>query len=292
MVRNNPVRYSDWAGLAPYDVLDEEDSIALAIGVKLDAKGLDQFDAVSRQSLLQALEVAIESLDLAADEINKPTLSPDAHAAMAGIFGADYADSDLDPQGLKAETVNVLRRTSRMLEAMRGPERRKWALMDGRADGIATTPMTETHGPMIWLGKKHLNGDHRVSVASTLAHEGTHALRNTDREPYSRDYWYVSPSRLAPRNAPNTVVNKEIAHMLAESFNLMNSHPDESQMRPAAQASYVKLIDRLLSGAGEPPSVDAADRADIFQSEPQARQALALRNADSLATLAMQFYRF
>lgn len=67
---------------------------------------------------------------------------------------------------------------------------------------------------------------------------------------------------------------------------------DESGMQPNIRSQYINIFNTMLAQGGLPPTVSQEERKDMYRHDPAVRQSILLRNADSLAVLAMQFHKF
>lgn len=68
--------------------------------------------------------------------------------------------------------------------------------------------------------------------------------------------------------------------------------PLEIAMNKGPRNRYINTIDKMLSAVGQPPSVSAKEREEIYLDDVSVRQTIILRNADSLACFAMAQHRF
>lgn len=293
MVRNNPFRYRDRRGFVSYDVLDEEDTIALRQGVRLTSKGLEQFDPAAKSKVDRAFQIGIAALDRAAAQIASPDLHPFTKTVLAAVFGSDYSDEANDPEGLRDSTAQILKKTGQYLRSLRDSGGRQLGIMEQAVpQAFARAVITSTHGKVIWFERQHVQNDHEASLAATLIHEATHALTPGNRDYYAQDFWYVAPPQPAPQDAPTHVVEDQFIGMLSASAAMSLRAPNEIAMTSFAQRAYAKLIDGILIAGDETPSSTVDQRGYLFMTEPAVRQTVVLRNADSLTTLAMQFHRF
>ncbi|MNR51328.1 hypothetical protein D3C85_1709880 [compost metagenome] len=63
--------------------------------------------------------------------------------------------------------------------------------------------------------------------------------------------------------------------------------PSETEMSDGPRDSYIRLLDELMSRVGEAATTSSDERADLYRDYASVRQAVVLRNSDSLTAILM-----
>jgi len=285
MCRGNPVNYKDISGLQSYDVLNEFEMADRDKGVLL-ARGLDNFPHPEQQKIREALKLGISWIKSFREGLNKD--SPSIRIILNKVMGPDHSEAENDPQGLKEELSDRFERIEQLMTQLSADESwRLWLTNDDSKTALAYTAQTAAQGKMIRLRKSQINENHLVAVAKTMVHESSHAVP-TRNDWYTDDYWYLT-SKLRT-GASNDEIEKYLFNALRGS-SVMLTGPDESSMNEVNRESYIRIIDGLLRDAGEPPSKGPEERKELFKTDPAVRQTITLRNADSLAVMALLRHR-
>uniref|UniRef100_UPI004053A0C3 RHS repeat-associated core domain-containing protein n=1 Tax=Pseudomonas sp. G.S.17 TaxID=3137451 RepID=UPI004053A0C3 len=88
MVRNSPLRFGDWEGAAPYDVLGEQEmSVLDKYGLKNVARGFSSFSAEQQITFKLSVKAALNLLAGTTKELSKETYGKGVAKSFSATFG-------------------------------------------------------------------------------------------------------------------------------------------------------------------------------------------------------------
>lgn len=287
MCRNSPLKYRDVSGLNSFDVLNEFEMLQRVKGAQFLARGLENFPPLEQERVRDALTLGIEWVQKVQKDVVNDTEF--IKYILQNVVGADYSDVDNDPEGLKSQLLTTFGRVEAFMTRLSASENWKLLLVGGRErDFRGATYMTAVQGNMIMVDRAAINESHLVDLTRTVVHESAHAAPVKGGDLYAHDFWYLTPD--LPGSASSEQVENYQFTSLDNSAQMLEG-PDEQQMAPLSAMAYRRTIDGLLRTAGEPLSTGPEERRELFKTDAAVRQTIVLRNADSLAVMALQFHK-
>ncbi|EKT4523641.1 RHS repeat protein [Pseudomonas putida] len=299
--RNSPMGYKDDLGKNSYDVLNEHEMSRLNAGLIFVGRGLEALPEGINASIHNALGMASSWLDSLIQDLSRESPSLFANKMMEMTFGSDYSWPGNDPEGLNRAVLLLMAKLKRYVVALQGAESWRIAVVEGQVPSWqnvqGVTNYSVAQGSQITLPKNVIETSHPVVLAQVLLHEASHALFALGSDEYISDFFY-SKAELPPKDASQARVEEYLVASISSNAqwvpdkNGQMTALDESSMQPNIRSQYINIFNTMLAQGGLPPAVSQEERKDMYRHDPAVRQSILLRNADSLAVLAMQFHKF
>lgn len=293
MLMSSPINNREWVGLSSYDVMNEQEALSEELhGARLIARGLGNFPDNLQRSVKGSMALGANWLDKTISALESNQLDAFTSKIMEFSFGTDYLLQENDPVGLKRQLLGTFKRLKTFIGKVGGEE--DWRLSLAENDGrfAGNTISTAAQGNLIWLSRSFIEKTHPVGLAATLLHEGLHAMGSFTSVNFINDFWYVGAQAPSIDATPDGIENY-LEQAMNSSFNrVVNPSgemmaPSETEMSDGPRDSYIRLLDELMSRVGEAATTSSDERADLYRDYASVRQAVVLRNSDSLTAILM-----
>ena len=291
MVAGSPINNLDADGRQGRDVIDHAEATLEQGGHRLLANGFEHFDTGWQDKVREAVGIVQQWTSAARAGLEGGLDQSYVQEAIAATFGADVLRLPESLEKTKGELSLRLEKAQAYLQGAIA-ERGGQLLVAGFADQRLQALTLKSHalGARIAISSSAMQGS-MLNLAATLLHEalhgsGTEAGRDWEADDVL-DYWYVLP---VLKDGAGVHELEEMLHRNAERA--AREGPDEDRMGELGKRMYLRLSDRLATQFGRPQASSAEARRHYFKVYPRMRQAIILRNADSLTAFAMSFDRF
>jgi hypothetical protein len=201
-------------------------------------------------------------------------LGAQAQLAISSNFGSDVLQS---PGPLTGKLIEMFTGLRAFITDLKGAGGWKLNLGEFKGGAFAATSGKSSHEPqrIITFSQSHLEKHHSIDVASTLIHEGTHAIFDTV------DYFYLDSSRLS--NTPSVwELTGYIAKLSTSAQAMVSSGPDEKVMKTHLVAGYQQRMAPYISASAGPE-----ERRKVYIQNPKARAWVGYWNADTPAAVVL-----
>ncbi|MDG9882357.1 RHS repeat protein [Pseudomonas sp. GD04058] len=289
MVGNAPVNRRDADGYRGFDVLDEAESELIDGGDHLLASGLDNFPMDMQGAVRRSFQIARGMLKDTVDALGR---RPDEqlNEALYSTFGITDFRLTAAKRLFLAQLQGVFQAAhDGLLQLEHG---QSWRLMLSEPQDlqhVGATRQSQGRGARLELAARHLRGN-LFDSAVTSMHEEFHVLTTdlffTSPEDMVTDYWYSVSPLSEVRSIPALV-----DELHATSQGEVALGPDEADMNEQNSLLYSRLIKREAARFGLREPLDANQRRDYFTTHAGIRQAVVMRNADSLAGFVLMTQR-
>ncbi|WP_297835976.1 RHS repeat domain-containing protein [Pseudomonas sp.] len=271
-VNNSPLRYGDYEGAAPYDVLGEQEMSAyIRSGRTVSARGLSEFTHEQREKMLRGINLAVKFLKTTRAELSKEFPGRGVSKILTDTFGELYQEHE-------EQVVNSLKSAfaeqQHFISSLAGASSWKINLFENHPGVLGVTHQVSDYEPerTISMSASELDSQHVLEVARTLIHESSHAIGDTVDIFYHNVYMLSQGADAAEVNAWSKTIRSQ-SRMIAANGPDVNSLGFNTHMYiTAMQAVTVCSVDRL---------------AEEFVSNPFARASVLQMNADTYSSFVM-----
>ncbi|EJM64029.1 RHS repeat-associated core domain protein containing protein [Pseudomonas sp. GM49] len=297
MLKSSPINNREWEGLSSYDVMNEQEALSEELhGARLIARGLGNFPDNLQRSVKGSLALGENWLDETISALESNQLDAFTSKILEFSFGTDYRLQDNDPVGLKRQLLGTFKRLKTFIGRVGGEEDWRLSLADNDGRFTGNTVSTAAQGNLIWLSRSFIEKTHPVGLAATLLHEGLHAMGSFSSINFINDFWYVGAQAPSVEEAPDGIENYLQQAMNSSFSRVVNpsgemTAPSEVEMTDGPRGSYIRLLDELMSRVGEAATTSSDEREDLYRDYASVRQAVVLRNSDSLTAILMVRHR-
>jgi insecticidal toxin complex protein TccC len=297
MLKSSPINNREREGLSSYDVMNEQEALSEELyGARLIARGLGNFPYKLQRSVKGSMALGVNWLDKTISALESNQLDAFTSKIIEFSFGTDYRLQENDPVGLKRQLLGTFKRLKTFIGKVGGEE--DWRLSLAESDGrfAGNTVSTAAQGNLIWLSRSVIEKTHPVGLAATLLHEGLHAMGSFSSVHFINDFWYVGAQAPSVDATPEGIENYLEQAMNSSFGRVVNPSgemkaPSEMEMSDGPRGSYIRLLDELMSRAGEAATTSSDEREDLYRDYASVRQAVVLRNSDSLTAILMVRHR-
>ncbi|MNN14095.1 hypothetical protein D3C81_1271480 [compost metagenome] len=296
MLKNSPINNRDREGGQSYDVMNEQEAMGEKRGIRLLARGLDSFPENLKEKVRGGISLAESWVAEQISALEQDQMDPYSSKLMDFTFGEDHALEENDPVGLKKQLLATMKAFKTFLSKVGGDESWRLSLVDRDNRTAAGAVHSAVQGDLIWLNRSFVEVQHLVGLGSTVAHEVFHAIMKRGSVNFISDFWYVRGGEPSAA-ATDDEVDDYIYRAMNSSFSRVGNStgviiaPSEADMAEGPRNDYIRLMNDFLRRVGEVPTTSSEEREELYQDYPNVRQAVVLRNADSLAAMLMARHR-
>ncbi|VVM84294.1 RHS repeat domain-containing protein [Pseudomonas fluorescens] len=270
MVQNNPLRLKDSKGLAPIEPIDEHETKMLAAGQAILYRRADHLPSIDKAEFLEDYATMLQFTKKAISALSAPNLSDSTLEKLKNIFGTDMQEEHLK---LAADAAR------KKLEKTYNGGLKDQATGDRFVftENNPQKPVQRAHRhkskkqgtEIVYLNLK-AREQSAPRRAGTMFHELTHVHAKT------ADFWYLFPS--SGKNDTAATIEGAMNTALEKSRLMAEKGPDQSKLKDKNKIKLMKHIEKAQKNFHSP-------EAQVLN----AKIAITVHNADSLAALALQF---
>ncbi|WP_425929787.1 RHS repeat domain-containing protein [Pseudomonas sp. NyZ201] len=291
MVGNAPINRRDFDGLLGHDSIDHAETILSTDGNRLVADGFDKFEPEWQNKVREAVQWVQQWTTAARKALQGELDQQYLEAAIAASFGPDLLKLPESLDTVKKDLGARLQSAEDFLQGAISDSGGRLLVAEYANEQLqALTLKFGQWGARIALSASVIQGS-KLNLAATLLHEALHAAGTQTGRGWDQDdvldHWYVLPTLVDAEVGPGLE-----AMLHSRAISTVQEGPDEQKMSPFNRPLYIGLMDRLTKQYRRPPAASADERARYFRNYPRMRQAVILRNADSITAFAMTFDRF
>ncbi|EPJ75501.1 putative insecticidal toxin complex protein [Pseudomonas sp. CFII64] len=179
MVRNSPLRFGDWEGAAPYDVLGEQEmSVRQNYGLKNVARGFSSFSSEQKTIFKQSVKAALKLLAGTNKELSKEKFGQGVSESFSATFGQVSQELELQ---IVDDLKGSFDRQREYLKSLVSGGGFKISLFETHSDveGIAFKRSAYAPERVVGISVNALENYHVLDLARVLIHESSHAVEDT-----------------------------------------------------------------------------------------------------------------